>query len=291
MSTPTSEPFPQAVDRAGAPTRGEAGSTDMNILTAALDLILPQPCAGCGTPRGLICPACEEALVKPARLCLPSPVPSGLPPPFAVAPYAGAVRQLIVAHKERGLTGLARPLGAALARAALAATDSAGMGTPIVLVPVPSSRVSVRRRGHDPTLRIAQEAAEEATRETAEVRSVVRVPIRRAGHRSGKRATVSCVPALAHQRRVADQAGLTAADRTTNLAGALRARLDLHGVRAIIVDDVVTSGSTLTEAARALRAAGAEVPAAAVIAATERHTGGPFSSPTPRRHEGVRPQT
>ncbi|GAB2871966.1 hypothetical protein GCM10027176_86860 [Actinoallomurus bryophytorum] len=194
-----------------------------------------------------------------------------------------------MAHKERGLTGLARPLGVALARAALAAADSAGMGSPLVLVPVPSSRESVRRRGHDPTLRIAREAAKEATREAAETQSAVRAPIRRAGHRSGRRAAVSCVPALAHQRRVADQAGLTAADRTTNLSGALHVRLDLHGVRAIIVDDVVTSGSTLTEAARALRAAGAEVPAAAVIAATERHTGGPFSTPT--RHQEVRLQT
>jgi predicted amidophosphoribosyltransferase len=255
----------------------------MSVLTAALDLILPQPCAGCGTPHGLVCPACEEALAKPARLCLPSPVPSGLPPPFAVAPYAGTVRQLIVAHKERGLTGLARPLGVALARAALAAAESTGKGTPIVLVPVPSSQESVRRRGHDPTLRIAREAAKEATRETAEIRQTVQVPVRRAGRSSNERATVSCVPALGHRRRVADQAGLTAPDRATNLAGALHARLDLHGVRAILVDDVVTSGSTLTEAARALRAAGAEVPAAAVIAATERHTGGPFSSTTTSR--------
>ena len=255
----------------------------MNVLTAALDLILPQPCAGCGTPPGLVCPACEEALAGPARSCLPSPAPSGLPPPFAVAPYAGAVRQLIVAHKERGLTGLARPLGVALARAALAAAESTGTSAPIVLVPVPSSRESVRRRGHDPTLRIAREAAREAMRAATEVRGTARVPVRGAGHRPGERAEVSCVPALRHQRRVADQAGLTAPDRAANLAGALHARLDLNGVSAIIVDDVVTSGSTLTEAARALRAAGATVPAAAVIAATERHIGGPFSSPTPSR--------
>jgi len=88
---------------------------------------------------------------------------------------------------------------------------------------------------------------------------------------------MTCVPALEHRRRVADQAGLTATDRAANLTGALQARLDLHGVRVIIVDDVVTTGATLAEAARALRAAGAEVLAAAVIAATERHTGGPLS--------------
>jgi predicted amidophosphoribosyltransferase len=200
------------------------------------------------------------------------------------------VRQLVVAHKERGLTGLAHPLGVALARAALAAAEATGTDPPIVLVPVPSSPESVRRRGHDPTLRIAREAAKEATREITRtaVRKAAQETMRKAvpesGHNSDTRAAVSCVPALEHRRRVADQAGLTAPDRATNLSGALRTRRDLHGVRVIVVDDVVTSGSTLTEAARALRATGAEVPAAAVIAATERHTGGPFSGRTPSQH-------
>jgi predicted amidophosphoribosyltransferase len=229
----------------------------MNVFTAALDLLLPQPCAGCGASGHLVCPACAERLAGPARLRLPCPVPSGLPPPFAIAPYAGVVRQLIVAHKERGLTGLARPLGTALARAALTA---AGTSSPVLLVPVPSSRASVRRRGQDPTLRIAREAATRATREA----------LRRHGDSRDARPVISCVRALTHRRRVADQAGLTATARAANLSGALQARLDLRGHRVIVVDDVITTGATLTEAARALRAAGAEVPACAVIAATAR---------------------
>jgi predicted amidophosphoribosyltransferase len=99
---------------------------------------------------------------------------------------------------------------------------------------------------------------------------------------------VCCVRALGHQRRVADQAGLTAADRATNLSGALRVRQDLRGLRVVVVDDVITTGATLAEAARALRAAGAEVPAAAVIAATERHAGGPFSGGTAGGQSGRR---
>jgi predicted amidophosphoribosyltransferase len=196
-----------------------------------------------------VCAACGALLDGPARIRPPCPVPPGLPPPWAVAPYAGPVRQLIVAHKERGLAGLAGPLGAALARAVLAA---AVQGEPVLLVPVPSSRASVRRRGEDPTLRIARAAAREATRRGA------------AAH---------CLRALRHRRRVADQAGLTATGRAANLDGALGARSGLRGARVIVVDDVITTGATLAEAARALRAAGAEVPAAAVVAATARHAG------------------
>lgn len=205
-----------------------------------------------------MCPACGLRLGGRARLCLPSPLPAGLPPPWAVATYSGPVRQLIVAHKERGLAGLTRPLGAALGRAVLGATAEA---RPAFLVPVPSSPASVRRRGRDPTLGIAREA--------------------------GRTVGISCVRALEHRRRVADQAGLTATARAANLAGALRSRLDLRGARVLLVDDVVTTGATLAEAARALRAAGAQVPAAAVVAATVRHARQASPGDTPVIHYGV----
>lgn len=81
---------------------------------------------------------------------------------------------------------------------------------------------------------------------------------------------MACVRALEHRRRVADQAGLSASDRAANLSGAMRARFDLSGRRVIVLDDVITTGATLAEAARALREAGAEVSAAAVVAATAR---------------------
>jgi predicted amidophosphoribosyltransferase len=80
------------------------------------------------------------------------------------------------------------------------------------------------------------------------------------------------LPALRHSRQVTDQVGLTHQQRAHNLAGALavrraaRSRLPLRAV--VIVDDVMTSGATLAEAARAIRAAGGRPIGAAVLAAT-----------------------
>ena len=81
----------------------------------------------------------------------------------------------------------------------------------------------------------------------------------------GVRATRLLVPA----RAVADQAGLSTRDRAANLAGALRAT-GVPGRPVIVVDDVMTTGATLVEAARALAAHGHPVAGAAVVAATRR---------------------
>jgi predicted amidophosphoribosyltransferase len=87
-----------------------------------------------------------------------------------------------------------------------------------------------------------------------------------------RRLRVRCLDVLRQTRRVADQSTLTATERLANLAGALTASrpASVRGRRLLIVDDVITTGATLAEAARALRAAGADVLAVAVVAATIR---------------------
>lgn len=81
-------------------------------------------------------------------------------------------------------------------------------------------------------------------------------------------------PALVASRRVADQAGLNSVERAGNVRGAYvvarRWTGDVAGRTVLLVDDVVTTGATLCEGARALRSAGAEVVGAAVVAATAR---------------------
>jgi predicted amidophosphoribosyltransferase len=75
---------------------------------------------------------------------------------------------------------------------------------------------------------------------------------------------------LVQARPVADQAGLGARARQENLAGAFRLRRLIKADAVVIVDDLVTTGSSLTEAARVLQEAGVPVLGAATVAATAR---------------------
>ncbi|ORT53710.1 ComF family protein [Streptomyces sp. CB03238] len=202
-------------------------------------LVLPVACGGCGRARTSLCEACRWALCGAGgRRVRPVPEPVGLPVVCAAAPYADAVRAVLLGHKERGALGLAGPLGVALAgavRASVACGRSGG--GPLLLVPVPSARRVVRARGHDAARRIALAAA-------AEIR------------RTGVAARV--VPVLRQRRAVADQSGLGARERLANLAGALEVAAGggklLAAGRPVLVDDLMTTGASLVEAARVLRA-------------------------------------
>jgi predicted amidophosphoribosyltransferase len=219
-----------------------------------LDLALGAACVGCAVPGRLLCPRCREALPLEARAVRPEPCPEGLSPAFAAAEYADPVRRMILLHKERRAFALARPLGQALALAVLAGLASRGR---TVLVPVPSRPGVVRARGHDPMLRVTRAAARE-------LRSVG--------------ADVVVQPLLRQRDVVADQAGLTAAERAANLAERMAARPGrLRGlarsgvpVSAIVCDDVITTGSTAREAQRALEDVGLVVAAVCCVAATRR---------------------
>src|SRR4051812_45192356 len=217
-----------------------------SVLAALLDLLLPQPCAGCGSDvDGAWCGRCAASLALAARSplgrCRPDPTPAGFPAAAAAAAYDGSVRGALLAHKERGRLDLCRPLGRALA----AAVGCLSLPPDVVLVPVPSSRSAVRARGHDHARRLARSAAAAL---------------------SGPSRTVHARPLLVPLRDLGDQSELGAAGRAVNLAGAFGVRADLPvGLSVVVVDDVVTTGSSVVEAARALTAAGATVHGAATV--------------------------
>ena len=218
------------------------------LLHDLLDLVLPHACPGCGRPGDRLCGGCAatDAIVLRQQLGALTVVASGA--------YGDGLRAAVLAYKERNNRGLSEPLGALLARA----VDGLDLqrGT-FVVVPVPSSRGAARARGGDHVTRLAAVAC------------------------TGLDATV--VRALRLARSVRDSAGLDSADRARNLSEAMLARPRGPERRgAVLVDDVVTSGATLRESARALQAAGWPVLGAAVIAATPRRDTAPDARSTRR---------
>jgi len=206
------------------------------MLGELIDLMLPRSCVGCGRDGAALCAGCGAIDVHQ--------VPVGDLLVRAATSYGGGVRSALIAYKERGRRDLAGPLGGLLAVAL--AYSPAGA----VLVPVPSSAAARRARGGDHLVRLARVAA----------------------RRSGGRV----VPALVLVRHVDDSAGLDATARKVNLAHAMAATRPADPRRAaVLVDDITTTGATLVEAARALRARGWRVGGAAVVAATPKRVGDP----------------
>ena len=220
-----------------------------NAASAALDLAFPAACAGCGREGEPLCATCRPAL--DARLELRGGTPIGLPAdlPFPLlqlewcAPFAGPVRAALHQLKYAGERRLARPLGEALARR----WDRVGQGATVV-VPVPVHAVRERQRGYNQAALIADVAA-----------AALELP---------------CVRALERARATVAQFELGRDERSANVSGAFRIRpnhraampTDISDRWILLVDDVVTTGSTLAACATALEAAGARAVSAIAVA-------------------------
>ncbi|KYH42951.1 hypothetical protein AZH51_05710 [Branchiibius sp. NY16-3462-2] len=218
----------------------------------------------------LICALCAHQVREAGRLSpfwsVPDPCPHGFPPTWSATPYAGVVRELLPAYKDQGRTDLRELLGAWLGRALRAGVglddvvaERLSSGRCVYVVPAPSSPAARRARGRDPLRDLVLTA-------------------------SGADPVLPVIDALGYTRRVRDQAGLHSAERAHNLAGALRVRQRaadvLVGQVCVLADDVVTTGATLAESARALRSVGVAHVVAVTLAATPRTTG-PRRGPAP----------
>lgn len=224
------------------------------VLAPVLDLLTGAACAGCARPGRLLCPDCLAGLRGGAAPTRPTPCPAGLVPAWTAGEYAALLRTLVLGHKEHAQLGLRRPLGVLLADAVLGLVGAPEV--PVLLVPVPSRRRTVRARGHDPTYAMARCAAGS---------------LRARGYAASAVRLLGVGP-------VRDQAGLDAAARQANLTGSMRcpssrvAALARRCERAVVVvcDDVLTTGATAREAQRALTVAGLAPAGVAVVAATRR---------------------
>jgi ComF family protein len=223
----------------------------LRAIQSAVAVLFPVECAGCGEVDVALCVSCRRecgASVSVHRLACGTAV-------FAALRYDGNVRQAVLALKEHNRTDIARVLGRALAQAVDQAVEhgsggsgrSGGSGglTRLEIAVIPSTRTARRRRGYAP----------------------VRLLLSRAGFVGSEVLTVTGARAV--------QKGLTVAEREENRRGAFALTHSVAFRRFIIVDDVFTTGATLTAAVETIRQAGGEVVAVAVLAFTPRLFGGP----------------
>jgi ComF family protein len=218
------------------------------IAGRALDLAFPAACVGCHRDGPPICDRCLVAL--DVRLETPAGIPIGLPGDVPApllqlewcAPFHGIVRPALHAIKYGGERRLAEPLGAAVARRWV----RAGVGAELVThVPVHAERA--RQRGYDQAELIARVAARHLGRPFASL--------------------------LERRRATIAQFDLDRRHRAANVRDAFsvpaHARSSVAGRWILLVDDVVTTGSTLAACAEALEAAGA-LAVSAITVARER---------------------
>jgi ComF family protein len=215
-----------------------------------ISILYPATCILCGAPgEGEIdlCPGCLADLPLNRHCCplcalpLPATAPAGglcgacqRKPPFykhCIAPllYQGTLPHLVTGLKFQGRMNYARLLGTLLTTG----LEQTVVELPELIVPVPLHPARLRERGFNQALEIA------------------RIPARHFGLPID---TECCHRQLA----TAPQSGLEAKERRRNIRGAFSVTPGLEGRHVVLVDDVVTTGSTVAELARTLKRSGVE---------------------------------
>ena len=212
------------------------------LTSTAVDLLFPLHCAGCRREGNLLCAVCVDELPRlsppycslcaspgtrsPCRDCRESPLAVDIiRAPFLMK---GAIREAVHSLKYRGVRAAAPELGRLLAKF-LAGQSAAGE----LLVPVPLHPRRLRSRGYNQSALLARELAKLSGLALEE----------------GLLSRVTDAP---------PQAGTASRQqRWANVAGGFRCTGEVRGKKVVLVDDVATTGSTLSAGAAALKAAGA----------------------------------
>ncbi len=192
----------------------------------------------CDAPGPNLCLDCYFVLEPKPHYFQRGPV-HGL----AATSYSPEVSSLLVAFKDRGQFALARELGQLmepLAQELLALSELSGASGSCYLAPAPSRIQNFAKRGFQPSLLLARQL-------------VKKVP------------NAKVLNCLLLSSGVLDQVGLSSAERISNLEGSMRLNQSVSGKTVFLVDDVVTTGATITEAWKTLSLGGAIVLGALVI--------------------------
>ena len=208
----------------------------------AVDLLFPMQCAGCRRSGGILCETCIPGLAKltppycricasphsqsPCRWCQEkAPAIDGVWAPFLME---GAVQQAIFSLKYRGIRAAAPEL------ARLLAGYLGERRTPVdLIVAVPLHRRRLRTRGYNQSELLARELSK-----------ITGLPLAK-----GLLARVKDAPPQVE--------AATRAQRRTNVEGSYEVTGDVARRRALLIDDVVTTGATMSSCAAALKGAGA----------------------------------
>jgi len=211
---------------------------------AALDMLFPPRCVGCGSFETFLCHRCEEGLPaatpprcavcwRPYRGSGPCPKCQQQRPAFTGlrSPYVfqDTVRELVHALKYDHQSALALPAASLLSRYLMRENLTAD-----ILMPVPLYPRRERARGYNQSALLARGLGR-----------LVGLPVEER--------------ALTRERNTPSQAErASAGERRLNVEGAFRYRgADLRGRRVLLIDDVATTGATLDACARVLRLSGA----------------------------------
>jgi ComF family protein len=197
-----------------------------------LDLILPAKCVNCDRIGARICSICETEIGTSPRLVFRSSLVG-----FAADSYGETSKKLLRAFKELGEFRLAQ----LIAKSMVGLLDCFEE-TFEQLLPIPSSQTSLTDRGFNPAVLIAREV-------------------------SKLRPEFQCSDRLLRTREVADQSKLKPGERFRNQSDSMKIFGDPASL--ILIDDVVTTGATLVEAAKTAEAAGNRVVGFLTFAETE----------------------
>jgi predicted amidophosphoribosyltransferase len=209
----------------------------MKYLHALQELIFPVRCLGCSTLGLSICSQCRQGWHPHIYRSFSRDAERF--PIYSSISYSTIASKVLLAAKERNLIQADQLIYDAFKKSMTQCIKEVGIG---LLIPIPSRPSIARLRGRQFVAEMSFQLTEVTGAPTFEI--------------------------LTHSRKVKDQSSLDAKERRRNLDGSMKALRYLSG-KAILIDDLVTSGATLHEAARALREKGIEVAAAVTACVAE----------------------